>query len=291
MGYTVIEQTIRGDGKITDGKEKSATRVFFITFDATTPPTTLAAVRDVAGLPAYLSTLPGDTSLLRREMNFESNGDGTGLHWIATADYDASYSAADEEEPNPLDDPPRITWDAAEGGEKWFLDHSDPPKPYQNSAGCPFQELPERKSGSFAIKVTKNMATFPAALAVAARFVTNNGSVTIDGVEFATGELLHGIPSCGPKQVRNEIEYREVTTTFYIAPSHELEVLDQGFQELIDDELHDIVKGQPPTRVDVPAPLNGSGRWDWDQEEPVTLTFVPYKPANFSSILTAFGLT
>lgn len=191
-----------------------------------------------------------------------------------------------EEQGNPLDWEPKISYPNEESEEPYFKDTEDTPA--VNSAAQPFENPPTRRRTRMVIQVEVNVpeGTFDP-LVLAAYADTRNGNVvTIDGVTYPTSTLLMSAPQASAKQKWTDattvIEYRTITFRLLIDPDNNWSdmVADTGCDELIDGKWVPIVDeyGQ---KVTAPVPLDGNGRKATG--DGATLELVPYLASTWSN--------
>ena len=198
-----------------------------------------------------------------------------------------SYGIADavdlrkqEEQGNPLDWAPKISYPTETTDEPYFKDTAG--TLVLNSSKQPFDNSPSRRRTRIVISVQMNVpdSTFnPLSLAAYAN-TTNAAAATVDGVIYPIGTLLMTAPQASEKQKHQVspeevIEYRTITFQLLIDPDGTWldELADTGYDELIDGKWVPICDehGQKVTKA---FPLDGAGRKS--TADPATLTFVPY---------------
>lgn len=187
---------------------------------------------------------------------------------------------------DPLERPSILSSTYEEWTEPYFVDEDDPAKPVVNSAGDPFDPLPQRKNGSLVLQITKNFAAFDAAGYDAIKFTTNAVAQTIRGTVYPIGSLLFLPPTVQEiYEIVNLTEHHYYQTTFRLAVDSALHVdpvEDRGLNESTTDSYRNApildAAGNPVTQ---PAPLDGAGQAKARGEEPEIITFYPYASANW----------
>ena len=184
-----------------------------------------------------------------------------------------------EEQGNPVDWAPKISYPTETTDEPYFKDTAD--TLVLNSSKQPFDNSPSRRRTRTIISVQTNVlnSTFnPLSLAAFAN-TTNATTATVDGVTYPIGTLLMSAPQASEKQKHQVspevvIEYRTITFQLLINPEcWSDKVADTGYDELVSGKWVPICDelGQKVTKA---FPLDGAGRKA--AANPATLTFIPY---------------
>lgn len=129
--------------------------------------------------------------------------------WICTFRYSTSTDSRDTN-PDPLDDTPIITWSTQRHEVPAVRDQSTG-KLITNTAGDPFDPPLMHPEHWGQITIRANESGVPSYVSTLG--AVNSATVTIDGQSFTAYEVLVDSIEIGPKQTRNEIEFREVTIT------------------------------------------------------------------------------
>jgi len=186
---------------------------------------------------------------------------------------------------DPLARPSVLSASYEEWTEPYDEDFTAPtPLTVQNSAGDPFQNLPQRKNGTPILQITKNFATMNLVALDAIKFTTNSGLVTIKGAGFAADTLLFLPPTA--QEVWEQVgstTHNYFTLNFRLAADagkHLQKVADRGFRQVSAGDLLPILDGNGNPTED-PWPLNGLGGAKAAGAKPETLTFKPYNSASW----------
>ncbi len=205
------------------------------------------------------------------------------------------YSDQLTTDPNPLNLPPKITWDFSEATEPYFLDKSSTPKPCVTSAGELFQNFLQRETGHISCTYTVNKSSYTPQTGITYLHVVNSDAFTIDGIGITAGQAkLSGIPAAPWVTVNilvagvpTSVRYREVTFKLKFKANWLDVVQDRGLCEIDPDhtgKLRQILKGTPPLPVDKPWPLDGSGAAKANATDtPATISLHPYATMAFAS--------
>ncbi len=183
-----------------------------------------------------------------------------------------------------------------EGTEQVFLDTSDPPKPYANSAGDPFEQFYERENGMLIIQITRNVTTFNPVANDAYKHTVNQGPVVIDGVTYAAGTCKLS-PITATRQtavitvggaLQTLIYYRQTITVKARHEGWDHSVQDVGFSERVGNSGAYTLKpildsaGLPLKKA---WPLDGTGKKQPSIDAtPATITLHPYVKKDWSGL-------
>jgi len=203
-----------------------------------------AAIDDVGDdMPEFI----GDMVLLNYSAESSSED---GLDWIVTANY-----GTPEEEENPLNERPKVSWSLAQFQENVEYDING--KPILNSAGEPYSEPVQIDQSRLVLTITRNEASFNPALALA--YADAVSATTFKGApagkvkvaNIASTEEEH-------KNVAGGV-YSKTTYTFHFnSRGFQKKLLDHGFREKVEGKLkHILVQGQKITEA---ALLDGTGK-------------------------------
>jgi hypothetical protein len=243
-------------------------------------------IREHASLPAIGALYKvGDTRNRRLKGLSVYEIDG-GLGFMVIGKYerptgDLSYT------PDPLTRPDKISGDFGNESKSYEKDANDDLS--INTAGALMDPLPTRKVGTFKFKITGNRAN-TTDLSLYASYLRpacsyNSGIVTIKGVTFAAAELLlTGVTF--EEKIEGSYEFYEMSWTLEVDPDGWDQVLipSRGFEETpVFGVIRKIVKGEPPTEVSQPWPLDAAGiALSAADGVPANVTRVPYYERNFS---------
>jgi len=296
---TVKNQTHLGfsDNK---GLLRTATEYFLVTFDAPASP---GDAELASGVPNYGDPWTVDGVVIdslrtmqhkRAQAASVENAQAGRYYWQVQCD----YTTENDVTVNPLTQPGVTKWTFSEDTENYFIDNSTTPKPVVNSAGEPFEKLPERKKSVLSAVFTKYYpATFSALNFVAVADQINPATFTLDGIAISGGTCKFGCGELGtPTTIQlgsggtfTIISYRQGTVNLAFLPNWNDVFEDRGLNYLQSTsttvgtlvtsttKLAPIVQGTPPAQVKKGFPLNGSGQ---PQSTPTvagaSLTFAPY---------------
>jgi hypothetical protein len=293
MGLLVKEITKRGGGsssRSTTGRK--AKRKFRATYDATTPPASLAAVETAndgtTAIPALYAELPADPSRVVTDISVDPEGN-TGLVFIVEVTY-TTLDPSEFNNDNPLTDPVDYDWDFSASSQPYFIDET-PTTPLlgTNSAGEPYENFLEREVGEISVTVADNIVPSAWDPSVAAVYMAdpstalNNASMTIDGKSISAGQARMGGIKCSGIKERNGVDYRTRTIVLKLRANWDQVVEDRGYHfKLASGKLSEIVKGKPPVKPDKPWPLDGAGNAMFAATStPATRTHKPYPRKDF----------
>ncbi len=232
-----------------------------------------------------------------------------GLLYKVTANYqtpDNPNNTPGQSDADPLLRAAITSYQVAEGGEEWFYDHTgdnlgapDPTKnqPFVNTAGLPFDNLPQRQKCTRAIVVKKNVAAFNNAVAATFDDKVNDAVFTWRGINYQPGELLCVGPAAEEQQ-EGATTYFSVTTILKVnlkgwnnekvgsyGRSGRIQGMD-GLQPFPEDQKRGLFS-------DVPKKLDNDGFYLSAAQQsnpavkPAQITFQPYLKTAFSG-LSAF---
>jgi hypothetical protein len=223
-----------------------------------TPTETQLAVKTAVGIPPLGSAYPTDVTAFARRRSARRI-DESRLVWEVTVAYDNS-----KPDPNPLLQPPKIRWSSSLVTQPVVRDLTG--KACLNSAGDYFDPPLEADFPRWTATIQFNTDFVPTWI-LSYSGAINSSPISIDGVAV---DALHArIVSLeiGEVQEENEVSFRQVTVGIECRrvgdQVFDLQPLDQGFREKVEDELKDILiedaEGnlQRPT---APVLLDGNGR-------------------------------
>jgi len=275
------------------GLEKTATEYYAVTFDA---PGTDVQAETATGVPVYGAPHPDDATRIMIHSRAQCIDPDASLRlfWQVQCD----YSNVSEAVSNPLTQPAAITWGGSKDKEAYFFDFSNVPQPVVNSAGEPFEKLPERERTRITATFSKNVpGNYSVLNLVAAKDKLNAAPFLFDGVTIPTGQAKICEPKLSEKKTLIlsgggsviPIIYRVLSLTLEFEDSWDDVFEDRGYNELDNNgDLTPIVSGKPPTAVKKPYPLDGDGGAADDPTTPgAALPYKPYKSVSFGS----FGVT
>ena len=286
MTISVHEQ---GQKNLYDGdiNEERASRFFVVRSDT---PITEVQAATATGVPPYFDPHPSNSSYLCKQKRGKSLAEEAGRYgWEIQADYSNKIIL-------PLSMPAQYEWDFSEATEEYFfdcdIDYSHPNGyPVVNSAGQPFEQIPQREGGSITANCTKNVAVdFDVSAALSFRQTINKESFVVDGVTIDVDQAKISGMQISPPQLSNGQWYRVVKVVVKMRKDWQDHFADMGFAEIDDTwELQPILAGNPPQQVTKPWPLDGNGyAQSSPTDTPAKLDFKPYHEADFSALSALF---
>jgi hypothetical protein len=273
--------------------ERKATRVFVAVSDA--PTTTVDAETASDGtttIPPYDDPHPDDPGRKVKSVSARPDENANRTVFAVEVEYGSKTDATTAQDENPLARPARVAWDFEDKTEKYFTDRGDPPATVTTSAGERFEELLERDTGSLTATVTKNIGPgdYDPAAALLFKDVVNEDAFTLDGRTIEVGVCKMKSYTAGEVQTENGYDFRVARFILQFRASWDDVIEDRGFHESDGaGKLKEISKGTPPTKVDKPWPLDGSGAAKPNAtDEPFALTFFPYYTGTFATFQSMF---
>jgi hypothetical protein len=189
--------------------------------------------------------------------------DGEPYHWDIEASF-GTQASREENEENPLNRVPRISWMANQY--RLAVDKDLNGQATINSAGDYFIPPVERDASHWVATVKTNVSVVPSYI-VDYTDAVNNGSFIIDGQVI--GQYVAKIVDIDISEVKFERTYsfREFSYSMEFRPVekwHPVKVLNQGMRAIYDvagaDKRRQIVDGgTPPRPVSSPVPLDAAG--------------------------------
>lgn len=179
--------------------------------------------------------------------------------WLFKLRYSNQPSGGVDPNPNPLDRDPEVRWSGETETRSIFMDFSATPAPIQNSAGEPFDSLPQRDFGELTIHYTRNEASPNFATLYEYMHVVNDSAFTIDGQSIPERFAKVHIEDA-PKLVENGVTFYRVTYVVKLRAGgwNPTKVLDVGYSELLPLGRAPIVDDDG-TAIRKPWPLDGDG--------------------------------
>ena len=261
-----------GDDGITrsGGGVQHYTRIYRVITDSNT--TEGEAVLLSASLPRLGAFYPYNSNAYLQRRIVRSTGFGKRV-WIVTC----SYSTERELSEDPTAEPADISWNTESYQEPFHKTIDD--KPCANSAGDPFDPLPERDDPRVTATIIKNLVAVPVWI-FQYRTAVNSAAFVIDGVGVEKGLAKVSSIQVGGEQTRNDIPYRVVTMQIQFKSPDEDEdgkewhvsPLDAGFRqrndkkELVNIKNQKLVEGSTTVYEDsneditAPVALDGQGK-------------------------------
>lgn len=229
-------------------------------------------------LPTVGEAHPDDSSLQVKKVQTKRIKESHWKHFTYIVNYSSQRDRV-VASGSPLARPPRVRWTTSLASEAYFVDQDN----WQvvNSAGQPFDEMPERDRITSGVTITVNQSRIDVDQMYEFSNTVNLRAFTIsDGTStWIIPKLLAkiGAISASELKIESDIKYYEVTYPISIRKEGWLDVfLDQGYYEIVNGELQEIrAKGQRPIKK--PAPLNGSGHALSAGSAPAELVFRPYR--------------
>lgn len=159
-------------------------------------------------VPVRGDYFPGSASIRAYEIEVEQDGKDR-LFWNVDVAYRNSTLTSDQEE-NPLDEDPLVTWDFQAFVEPVTKD-AITGKLICNSAGDAFDPPLEQDTYRLALEIRQNMQSFSPSLANDVIGSTNSGNMTICGLPVLAGQALMANRAAQSRR-RNGVDYWEVAT-------------------------------------------------------------------------------
>jgi len=259
-----------------DINELRATRFFIVRYDVPTDP---VVAETETGIPPYFDPHPDDsTRLCKQKRAVVVDENGGSFNWTVQCEYSNRIV-------NPLTDAwPNLLyeWDFSEASENYFFDYSSTPKQVVNSAGDPFDSIPEREGGTITLNVTTNQATdYDCGTALQYKNYVNSDTFTVDGVSITSWQAKLSGLQISPVQYMNAVYYRTIKAVLKFKLDWHDTFADMGYRQLVSSKLVPIIQANVP--VDKPFPLNGSGVAQALGTKAASLTFAPYQTTAFGS--------
>ncbi len=208
-------------------------------------------------------------------------------------DVTVSYSSKSRDYPQTVENPKTRPWEYSYDdqtiSEQFFFDETDEtPLPMANSAGEPFDTLPEREVTIGQLTITRNTDSFSDSTAQSYRGKVNDAAVTINGVTYLAGTLRLRTWSARGPLVENGFTYwQEVITLAKRADGFDQKWEDRGYSELSSGKLIPI-RNEAGDQVVKAWPLNGAGAKKPNATDtPAVLTRKPYATADLSFLADA----
>ena len=198
------------------------------------------------------------------------------------------YEFSDEIEAfdNPLNEDDLIEWGGSEHQETYFEDRSPEPIKLLNSAGEPFESLPQRDAAGMMATISRNVDEVPVLLMRRYMHAVNASAFRLDGVTIPPRVAKIGVISASGKQARNGVDYRTLTIPISFSDDGETwrqRYEDRGYNELVSGDFREIIAGTPPSKPPAPWPLDGAGRKrDNADDNPAILEVLPYRELSFA---------
>lgn len=192
--------------------------------------------------------------------------------WLVTF----NYSSEREIQPNPLNDPAKITWSGEPFQRPLIVDRNG--DGVVNSAGDPFDPPIMRDDNRPVAHVTKNVASVPVWV-LNYRDVVNSDAFTLDGLAVAAGKAKIKWINVGDWQERNNIRYRTLTFDVHLnKDGWNFQPLDMGYREIDpgDATKRITIKDNEGKQVTQPYLLDGSGA-QLSDPSPTTAVFLDFE--------------
>lgn len=146
--------------------------------------------------------------------------------WINTYQYNSQNELSED----PLQDAATFDWDTEQYQEVMYEDEED--KASVNSAGDPFDPMPDRDNSRRVVVLEKNMESVPSWI-LDYQDAVNSDPFTIDGFLVGAGKAKVQRVSVSKKKFRNDIEYRTVKIIMHLDRRGWLgRYLDIGFRKI-----------------------------------------------------------
>ena len=198
-----------------------------------------------------------------------------------TYEVTCEYSSKSEEEvEDPLSRPNQYSYTSEQLTEPYFRDTDD--LPVTNSAGEPYDELPQREVSRGTITITRNVASYSDVAAEGFRGLINSSDVTINGATYNARKLrITGYNASGPNEENGVTFWTETITIAKNAAGWDHLLEDRGRNELDSGKLKPILDAHGEA-VELPYPLDGAGAAKAaPTDTPATRTHKPYLAGAF----------
>lgn len=228
-----------------------------------------------AALPLVGHQYPGDPQALCKSVSAECKEP---LSWEYTAEYDTEQE--EQEEENPADHSPVITWSSEIYQEAVFRDKDN--KAIVNSAGDYFVDPAPTRDASHLIAQIKQKVAFVPSWVLSYQNAVNSGPITIDGLAVGAGLAKVQRISVGEKKTEGFYTYREVTLEIHLhKDGWKLEPLDAGFRKLVDGKPVKVEGATQPVLLDLAGGVLENPE---DPSQAKYHEFKIYPELNFSSL-------
>lgn len=279
---SVVSVSLRDERYEFDGSGYVGQRIYRVVMDnpaSDDATTALSATDGVVSVPAIGATW-GQAKAVRKSAAKVAEG----VAYDVTVQYSSKSGDQPEEVENPLNRPWEYSYDDTPITEPYFFDVEG--LPCANSAGEPFDTLPEREVTIGQITIVRNVASFDDSTAQGYRDKINSDSVTIRGTTYAAGQLrIRAISAQGPFEENGVTFWRETIVVAKKADKWEHKFEDRGYSELDEGKLKPILNADGE-QVVRPWPLDGSGAAKASPtDEPATLVRKPYLATTLAGLL------
>lgn len=230
MAVTRCAEDWKGrDGTFQNVQNNRVTRTWkVITDDKTDNYFTISSYFAATEGIVYLTPHPDNGAYTARDLSADQQ-DESPFFWIVTVTYSTEPLKADDQDqqaPNPLDRPVRITWDSENAQE--FTTKDKDGKAMLNSAGDPLEPV-EKDDIRWIIALTKNFDELPSWILTTVNKV-NDAAITISGLELPERTVKVQRLHIGERQVENDVPFYEVTIELaYKEDTWDVKRLDEGF--------------------------------------------------------------
>lgn len=282
MGVLGVTETFRGQTADQDNKGiRNFVRIFQVQLASRTDSPSLAL--GAADVPAMYATYPDDSACTLRKKGASRMDDHPQM-WKVQCEYnnqnDAASKPDDQSGQSPTDRAVKVTCTSVEKQKVLDRDYSNPRKAVINSAGEKFDPPIETEDAIKVITVVRNEASYDLSLGFAYENRVNTD--TWNGLE-------PGYVRCksinGTDKYELGVRYWEVTYVFEVNPvGWDLEVLDQGYTEIVGGKVALIGSQKDGTPLSKPALLNGAGQRLAVNGTPVFLPFKRYRETTFGPL-------
>ncbi|HQY87848.1 MAG TPA: hypothetical protein PK402_04265 [Tepidisphaeraceae bacterium] len=279
--FTINEVTARASAE-TEAFIRQAVRVFMVRASERTDPVVVErAESETIDIPVLGDAHPSDSSLKVRNTKADP-ADDTCMLFVVTVRYDENVWLE-----NPLSMPTQVSYDDQSCDEGYYKDCSGTPKLAINTAGDPFEELPQRQRSITVITLEKNVAhTTNYSSYAALRNIVNSDSTTIDGQAYAAGELYVQKISLGKIQTLNSVQFRTLTSTVLSRPGGwDQSYESRGRREKVSGSRVNIPDPVTKRAIEYLWPLNEDGtKKSAVSDEGFAIVLKPYTGASLSSL-------
>lgn len=246
-------------------------------FTSDTPNDDEVTVGNQPQVPAIGSSHPNDLFAWLQSIEVDNYAPYAG--WKVTLNYSSERELSED----PTQDPALTEWDGEQYQRPLVVDKDG--DIVCNSAGDPFDPPIMRDDSRLISTTVKNMASVPTWIMAYADAV-NSDAFTLDGFSVGVGQAKMQRPRVSKPQIRNNIQFREVTFVIQYREEGWLsEPLDVGFRKL-DGSARVNITDNNGDFVTAPVPLDGAGDVlaDPSPTNNVTLSFTQYTTLPFSAL-------
>lgn len=283
MAIVFVREVAGREGVFDSTPVRDFRRVFLVLVDdLSTHPD---QVKDAIGIPTLNEVHPRDSGSKVQRIIPRQMDDHPEL-WEVSVEYSSRSSQGSQTNPDPLLRPASFDWSTSRrtvpvtktkkscGDSNEFTSQA-----ITNSAGEPFDPPPVIPDSSLVLRITRNEPLFDPEVR---QFLNCTNMEVFQGFDGCT-VLFSDVAAT--RVFEGDIEFDRVTYTFEINDSDwELELLDQGYYELVSGELKPARDGTEGTLPSKPVLLDGAGRKLASGEDPEFLAFGVFEAKDFGEM-------